>query len=138
MVAGSYNKELAKLVHKSARAWVRRFELPRWPLFFVEQKELPNDNARHPESAASIRVEESANEVYIWYLGTLAPAAVDRIMAHELGHWVTADLWEFLNSVLDDKDYKEARRLIEHIIETYTIALVQPDRSWPFDPEEVA
>jgi len=134
-----YSKALAKAISKSVRYWRRRFELPSWPVFAFEEEpgklpsELPKKGAQ--QAVANARVAEAVNEVYIWYRKTMRPEAVHRVIAHEMGHWITNDLWSFLFSVLDKKNYKEARRLIEHVIETYTIALLQPDRSEPNDPE---
>lgn len=137
MAKSAHSKELARAVGLAVKKWARRFERPAWPVFLREEVgPLQPSSNRYPQAIAEIKVAETANEVYVWYLHTLASEAVDRVMCHEMGHWVMADLWEFLRSTLNKRDYAEARRLIEHIVETYTIALTEPDRRHPFQSEQ--
>jgi len=128
-----YSRELAKAVHRAVKKWMRIFELPRWPVFIFEEKSLPVE--RNRQAIATIRIEDSANEVYIQYRNTLAPEAIDHIIAHELGHWVLSNLWGYLFDILDEKQWDAVKSMMEHIIETYTIALVRPDRKHMFDAE---
>lgn len=131
-----FNRELGKAVNQAIKKWRNRFGLPSWPVFAIQEDgPLKSGNLRHPRAIARVDVAEAALEVYVWYMANLRLEVVDRVICHEMGHWIVADLWEFLHNTLNKRDYAEARRLIEHIVETYTIALIQPNRRYPFDPE---
>ncbi len=130
-----YSRNLAKTVRRAVRKWQRIYELPPWPVFIFEESNIETDDKLRRGAIATIRIEETALEVYIKYRNTLQPEAVDRVIAHEMGHWVMAPIWYYLFELLDEKNWNVAKSLMEQVIENYTIALVRPKRRPYFDPE---
>lgn len=121
-------RQLAKLVKAALGKYKRLFELPDWPAFFVMEHEPLDEDA-----VASISVGYENLEVFLHVSDTLKPEAVDRVMCHEIIHWVMSNLSEYLRHVLDDSQYKYAKYLEEQIVENLTIAIIRPNRRKPTD-----
>lgn len=130
-----YSRDLEKAIKRAVAKWGNIYRLPLWPVFLEESREPIKSGIRsNPQSVAQVRLLDEHNQVHIIYSHKLKPEAIDRIIAHEMAHWVLKSLWLFLYDVLNSRDWRVARRLMESALENFVIALLQPSKAVLFDP----
>lgn len=121
----SHKTILERAVKKALAKYHTLYRLPNWPIFYRSVEALTRewDGA---ECIAGIDIDYSGNEVCLDYRDNMKLESVDLVIAHELAHWLVYDLDLFLESALGRRQRRHAKELLESIVESIALAVVNP------------
>lgn len=115
-------------VKASVKKYRELFGLPNWPVYYGWVAELREKDGS-PELAAYVEVLPSDNEVHMYVNTRIKLDQIDRVVAHEMVHWLLNDLQEFVFQQSDtDKENPFLKYLLERIVEAIAIAVTKPSR----------
>lgn len=117
---------------KAVKAAVRKYRellgLPNWPVYYGWVAEL-KEKDDGPELAAYVSVMPADNEVHMYLNSRIKLEQIDRVVCHEMVHWLLNDLQEFVFQQSEDgKENCFLKYLMERTVEAIAIAITNPSR----------
>jgi hypothetical protein len=122
------DKVKAKIIRAAVKKYKELLGLPNWPVYMYWAYDL-KDTDEGPELAAFIDVLATDNEVHLFVNTRIVPEHIDRVVAHEMVHWLMEELRVF--STESGANAKYFKYLLEKVVEAVAISISQPSRKDP-------